>query len=61
FGASALAGVPDAEQIMRTRGVALSVLHRVHVAIWSLIGGLSMLIDRKTHPDEPPLTNTKNV
>lgn len=61
FGASALAGVPDAEQIMRTRGVALSVLHRVHVAIWSLIGGLAMLIDRKTHPDEPPLAETKNV
>ncbi|HCK76197.1 MAG TPA: hypothetical protein DHW07_03540 [Gammaproteobacteria bacterium] len=61
FGASSLAGVPDAEQIMRTRGVALSVLHRVHVALWSLIGGLAMLIDRKTHPDEPPLAGAKDA
>ena len=61
FGASALAGVPDAEQIMRTRGVALSVLHRVHVALWSLIGGLAMLIDRKAHPDESPVNDTKDV
>ncbi len=61
FGASTLAGVPDAEQIMRTRGVALSVLHRVHVALWSLIGGLAILIDRKTHPDESPVTDTKDT
>ena len=61
FGASALAGVPDAEQIMRTRGVALSVLHRVHVALWSLIGGLAMLIDRKTHPDEPSPADVKDA
>ena len=61
FGASALPGVPDAEQVMRTRGVALSVLHRVHVAIWSLIGGIAMLIDRKSHPDESPTNDTKNI
>ena len=61
FGASALPGVPDAEQVMRTRGVALSVLHRVHVALWSLIGGLAMLIDRKSHPDESPVTGAKNA
>ena len=61
FGASALPGVPDAEQVMRTRGVALSVLHRVHVALWSLIGGIAMLIDRKSHPDESPMKETKNI
>ena len=61
FGASALPGVPDAEQVMRTRGVALSVLHRVHIALWSLIGGIAMLIDRKSHPDESPVTETKNL
>ena len=61
FGASALPGVPDAELVMRTRGVALSVLHRVHVAIWSLIGGIAMLIDRKSHPDESPMNETKNI
>ena len=46
---------------MRTRGVALSVLHRVHIALWSLIGGSAMLIDRKSHPDESPVTETKNL
>lgn len=61
FGASALPGVPDAEQVMRTRGVALSVLHRIHVALWSLIGGIAMLVDRKSHPDESPMNKTKNI
>ena len=61
FGASALPGVPDAEQVMRTRGVALSVLHRVHVALWSLIGGIAMLIDRKSHRDESPMNETKSI
>ena len=56
FGAAALPGVPDAEQVMRTRGVALSVLHRVQVAAWSLLGGLALLVDRKTHPGEPSPT-----
>jgi len=49
FGAETLPGVPDAEQIMRTRGVALSVVHRIHVITWSLIGGLLMLLDRQSH------------
>ena len=61
FGASALPGIPDAEQVMRTRGVALSVLHRVHVALWSLIGGIAMLIDRKSHRDESPMNETKSI
>ena len=47
FGAAALPGVPEAEQIMRTRGVALSILHRIHIAAWSLLGGLLTLIDRR--------------
>ena len=49
FGAETLPGVPDAEQIMRTRGVALSVVHRIHVIAWSLLGGLLMLWDRQLH------------
>ena len=49
FGAETLPGVPDAEQIMRTRGVALSVVHRIHVIAWSLLGGLLMLWDRQSH------------
>jgi hypothetical protein len=47
FGAAALPGVPEAEQIMRTRGVALSVLHRTHVVAWSLLGGVFMLTYRR--------------
>ena len=56
FGAATLPGVPGAEQLMRTRGVALSVLHRTHVAVWSLLGGLFVLIDRQGHPEDGPLT-----
>ncbi len=47
LGAETLITTPDAEQIMRTRGVALSVIHRVHVAMWSLLGGVLVLIYRK--------------
>ena len=49
FGVEILPGVPDAEQIMRTRGVALSVVHRIHAIAWSLIGGLLMLWDRQSY------------
>ena len=49
FGVETLPGVPDAEQIMRTRGVALSVVHRIQVMAWSLLGGLLMLWDRQLH------------
>lgn len=45
FGVTALSGVPEAEQIMRTRGVALSVLHQDHIAAWSLPGGILMVIE----------------
>ncbi len=51
FGVETLPGVPDAEQIMRTRGVALSVVHRIHVMAWSLLGGLLMLWDRQLNRD----------
>tara|TARA_B100001123_G_scaffold433598_1_gene558584 strand:+ start:259 stop:1452 length:1194 start_codon:yes stop_codon:yes gene_type:complete len=55
FGAAALPGIENAEQMMRTRGVALSVLHRTHVVVWSLIGGILLLIDRQLHPSDDPL------
>ena len=55
FGAAALPGVENAEQMMRTRGVALSVLHRTHVMAWSLIGGILLLIDRQLNPADNPL------
>ena len=47
FGAGSLVGlVPDPAQVMRTRGVALSVLYRLHTTIWSLVGGAMLLLDR---------------
>ena len=60
FGAAALPGVADAEQMMRTRGVALSVLHRTHVMIWSLAGGVLLLVDRQRHPSERNLAFDSN-
>ncbi|MCC6784137.1 MAG: flippase-like domain-containing protein [Planctomycetes bacterium] len=41
------AGVPDAEAVMRTRGIALSVLYRLHTTLWSLVGGVMLLTDRQ--------------
>ncbi|XXK21400.1 lysylphosphatidylglycerol synthase transmembrane domain-containing protein [Arenicellales bacterium nBUS_48] len=54
FGAVSLPDTVDAEQIMRTRGVALSILHRIHVVAWSLLGGLLVLLDRKRELENPP-------
>jgi uncharacterized membrane protein YbhN (UPF0104 family) len=56
FGAVSLPATVDAEQIMRTRGVALSILHRIHVIAWSLLGGLLVLLDRKREFENPPKT-----
>lgn len=39
--------VPDPEAVMRTRGVALSVLYRLHTTLWSLVGGVLLLTDRQ--------------
>jgi len=38
---------------MATRGVALSVLYRLHTTLWSLVGGAMLLIgrDRVTHEE----------
>jgi len=41
-----LAGVPDAADVMGTRGVALSVLYRLHLMLWSLLGGLFVLLEK---------------
>lgn len=47
YGAVHLAGaVPDPELVMRTRGVALSVLYRLHTTAWSLVGGAMILFDK---------------
>jgi uncharacterized protein (TIRG00374 family) len=46
YGAAYLPDVPDAAGAMRTRGVALSVLDRIHRTAWSLLGGVLMLADK---------------
>lgn len=48
YGAIYLPGVPlgEATVIMGTRGVALSVLWRVHLTLWSLLGGVLMFFER---------------
>ncbi|MBM4062550.1 MAG: flippase-like domain-containing protein [Planctomycetes bacterium] len=53
YGAPFLPGVPNAAQAMGTRGVALSVLYRLHLTFWSLLGGLFVLFekDRVTKAD----------
>ena len=47
FGATNLGGIAGAEAMMRTRGVAVSILYRSQVALWSLLGGLFTLIERR--------------
>lgn len=48
-----LPDVANAAQVMGTRGVALSVLYRLHLTFWSLLGGLLVLFekDRVTKAD----------
>jgi len=45
YGARHLTG-PMAAEAMGTRGVALSVLYRLHVTMWSLLGGLFIFFER---------------
>lgn len=55
FGAESLIDVrpATAKFIMGTRGVALSVLYRIHLTLWSLVGGALLLVgrDRVTRAD----------
>lgn len=48
YGAVYLPEIPRVEAAitMGTRGVALSVLWRVHMTLWSMLGGLLMLFER---------------
>jgi uncharacterized protein (TIRG00374 family) len=50
YGAVHLPNVAHAADVMRTRGVALSVLYRIHITLWSLLGGVLVLVakDRVT-------------
>jgi len=38
--------IGNPELVMKTRGVALSVLYRLHTTAWSLVGGAMLLFDR---------------
>ncbi|MCA8975230.1 MAG: flippase-like domain-containing protein [Planctomycetes bacterium] len=56
YGAAYLTSIGDpaqATQVMGTRGVALSVLYRLHLTFWGLLGGLLVLFekDRVTKAD----------
>ena len=55
YGAAYLASLPAAQaaQVMGTRGFSLSVLYRLHLTFWSLLGGLLVLFekDRVTRAD----------
>lgn len=53
YGAVYLQGAANAHLIMGTRGVALSVLYRLHLTFWSLLGGVFVLFekDRVTRAD----------
>ncbi len=46
FGQAYVTGVADPARVMGTRGVALSVLYRLHLTFWSLLGGLFVLFER---------------
>lgn len=43
WGAANLAA--GGRRLMATQGVALSILYRIHLTLWSLLGGLLLLID----------------
>lgn len=46
YGPQCLPGVPNASAVMGTRGVALSVLYRLHLILWSLLGGVLVLLEK---------------
>ncbi|MFM1872212.1 MAG: hypothetical protein RL398_1634, partial [Planctomycetota bacterium] len=46
YGAAHLAAAADPVAAMGTRGVALSVLYRLHLTFWSLLGGVFVLFER---------------
>jgi glycosyltransferase 2 family protein len=46
YGARYLPGVANAGEVMGTRGVALSLLYRLHLTLWSLLGGVLVLFEK---------------
>ncbi len=53
YGAEYLPALANAAEAMGTRGLALSLLYRLHLTFWSLLGGLFVLLekDRVTKAD----------
>lgn len=53
YGAEYLPMVANAAEAMGTRGLALSLLYRLHLTFWSLLGGVFVLLekDRVTRAD----------
>lgn len=48
YGAIHIAGsVLSPERVMGTRGVALSVVYRIHTTVWSLLGGLALFFEKE--------------
>ena len=46
YGSEYVVGISNPEVTMQTRGITLSILFRVNSTIWSLLGGLAMLLDK---------------
>ncbi len=46
YGGAYVEGVANPGVVMGTRGVALSVLFRLHMTLWSLLGGIFVLLER---------------
>jgi uncharacterized membrane protein YbhN (UPF0104 family) len=46
YGAAYAGSVGNPAQVMGTRGLALSVLYRLHLTFWSLLGGVFVLLER---------------
>lgn len=47
FGSAQLAGtVSNAGAVMRTRAIALSIVYRIHIMLWSLLGALFLALQK---------------
>jgi uncharacterized protein (TIRG00374 family) len=53
-----LVGIANAGQIIATRAIALSVVYRIHLMLWSILGALFLLFERGKAPSPvlPELT-----
>ena len=47
YGAVYLAGTPNAQLVMSTRGIAVSIVYRLVITALSLLGGLVLLFEKQ--------------